>query len=156
MPTIHKEVVDHMMENDFFSQWLGIEVLEIKEGYSKIKMTVRKEMVNGFGIVHPPGTHHPIQARQGTPEPRRISRCRSTSQFQKLSRPKFQHRYWVHVLLFLLTLFTTTYMTWIGGWSYSMPILTILGAHEFGHYFYCRKYGVDASLPYFLPAPLFR
>ena len=45
-------VVDHMMENDFFSQWLGIEVLEIKEGYSKIKMTVRKEMVNGFGIVH--------------------------------------------------------------------------------------------------------
>lgn len=45
-------VVSHMMENDFFSQWLGIEVLEIKEGYSKIKMTVRKEMVNGFGIVH--------------------------------------------------------------------------------------------------------
>lgn len=45
-------VVQHMMDNDFFSQWLGIEVLEIKEGYSKIKMTVRKEMVNGFGIVH--------------------------------------------------------------------------------------------------------
>lgn len=45
-------VVDHMMENDFFSQWLGIQVLEIKEGYSKIKMGVRKEMVNGFGIVH--------------------------------------------------------------------------------------------------------
>lgn len=52
MSTIHKEVVAHMMENDAFSQWLGIEVLEIKEGYSKIKMTVRKEMVNGFGIVH--------------------------------------------------------------------------------------------------------
>jgi acyl-CoA thioesterase len=46
------EVVSHMMDNDFFSQWLGIEVLEIKEGYSRIKMTVRKEMVNGFGIVH--------------------------------------------------------------------------------------------------------
>ena len=45
-------VVNHMMENDLFSQWLGIEVLEIKEGYSKIKMTVRKEMINGFGIVH--------------------------------------------------------------------------------------------------------
>jgi acyl-CoA thioesterase len=52
MSTIHQDVVDHMMENDFFSQWLGIEVLAIKEGYSKIKMTVRKEMVNGFGIVH--------------------------------------------------------------------------------------------------------
>ncbi len=47
-----KEVVNHLMENDLFSKWLGIEVLEISEGYSKIKMTVRKEMMNGFGIVH--------------------------------------------------------------------------------------------------------
>jgi len=45
-------VVRHMMENDFFSQWLEIEILAISEGYSKIKMEVRKEMVNGFGIVH--------------------------------------------------------------------------------------------------------
>ena len=45
-------VVQHMMENDYFSQWMGVEVLEVKEGYSKIKMTIRKEMVNGFGIVH--------------------------------------------------------------------------------------------------------
>jgi acyl-CoA thioesterase len=45
-------VVDHMMENDFFSQWMGVEVLEVKEGYSRIRMTIRKEMVNGFGIVH--------------------------------------------------------------------------------------------------------
>lgn len=51
MPT-SQQVVTHMMKNDLFSQWLGIEVLEIKDGYSKIKMTVRKEMVNGFGIVH--------------------------------------------------------------------------------------------------------
>ena len=46
------KVVSHMMQNDFFSQWLGIEVLEVREGYSKIKMPVRKEMLNGFGIVH--------------------------------------------------------------------------------------------------------
>jgi acyl-CoA thioesterase len=45
-------VVNHMMEHDRFSQWLGIEVLEIREGYSKIKMIIREEMVNGFGIVH--------------------------------------------------------------------------------------------------------
>ena len=45
-------VVSHMMENDFFSQWMGVEVLEVKEGYSRIRMTIRKEMVNGFGIVH--------------------------------------------------------------------------------------------------------
>ena len=41
-----------MMQHDLFSQWLGIEVLEVKEGYSKIKMLVRPEMINGFGIVH--------------------------------------------------------------------------------------------------------
>lgn len=47
-----REVVAHMMKNDLFSQWLGVEVLDVKEGYSKIKMTVREEMINGFGIVH--------------------------------------------------------------------------------------------------------
>ena len=52
MQMIHDAVVSHMMENDFFSQWMGVEVLEVKEGYSKIKMTIREEMVNGFGIVH--------------------------------------------------------------------------------------------------------
>ncbi len=46
------KVVTHMLQNDLFSQWLGIFIIEIKEGYSKIKMTVRPEMVNGFGIVH--------------------------------------------------------------------------------------------------------
>ncbi|HEX8333311.1 MAG TPA: hydroxyphenylacetyl-CoA thioesterase PaaI [Segetibacter sp.] len=51
MPTAI-EVVENMMKHDLFSQWLGIDVLEVKEGYSKIKMTVRKEMINGFGIVH--------------------------------------------------------------------------------------------------------
>jgi len=47
-----RKVVDHMMEKDLFSQWLGIEVLEVREGYSRIKMEVRKEMINGFNIVH--------------------------------------------------------------------------------------------------------
>jgi len=46
------QVVDHMMKHDLFSQWLGIEVIEIKEGYSKIKMIIRKEMINGLGIIH--------------------------------------------------------------------------------------------------------
>ncbi|MCK9401886.1 MAG: hydroxyphenylacetyl-CoA thioesterase PaaI [Chitinophagaceae bacterium] len=47
-----QQVVTHMMEHDKFSQWLGITVLEIKEGYSKIQMPIRDEMVNGFGIAH--------------------------------------------------------------------------------------------------------
>jgi len=41
-----------MMDHDAFSQWMDVKVLDIKEGYSKIQMTIRKEMVNGFGIVH--------------------------------------------------------------------------------------------------------
>ena len=46
------KVVEQMMKDDAFSQWLGIEIVEIKEGYSKIKMTVRSEMMNGLNIVH--------------------------------------------------------------------------------------------------------
>ena len=47
-----KVVAEKVFEKDLFSQWLGIEILEIQEGYSKIAMTVRTEMINGLGIVH--------------------------------------------------------------------------------------------------------
>ncbi len=47
-----QDVVNKMMLDDRFSQWLGIQVMEIREGYSRIKMTVRPEMLNGLGIVH--------------------------------------------------------------------------------------------------------
>jgi acyl-CoA thioesterase len=47
-----KRVVDKMINGDAFTQWLGIEVLEITEGFCKLKMTVRKEMTNGFNIAH--------------------------------------------------------------------------------------------------------
>ena len=47
-----RTVVDHMMKHDLFSQWLGIQVIEIREGYSKIQMTLRDEMVNGFHVIH--------------------------------------------------------------------------------------------------------
>ncbi|MFZ4058458.1 MAG: hydroxyphenylacetyl-CoA thioesterase PaaI [Ferruginibacter sp.] len=45
-------VVQHMMQHDLFSQWLGISVIDIQEGYSKITMTIRPEMINGLGIIH--------------------------------------------------------------------------------------------------------
>jgi acyl-CoA thioesterase len=45
-------VVNKMMEKDLFSQWLGIRVLEIKEGYSRIEMELREEMINGLGVAH--------------------------------------------------------------------------------------------------------
>ena len=86
-------------------------------------------------------------------------------------------RSWRQLILFLLTVASTTLVGAahfasfsldfgsgslaadgpafiLNGLWYSASILAILGAHEFGHYFACRHYQVDASLPYFLPAPL--
>jgi len=92
----------------------------------------------------------------------------------RVLRPRI--RPWVHAVLFLLTIVTTTAagaLHWgsftagfspetvqpnwgwiLGGVWYSGTILAILGCHELGHYFACRYYRVDASLPYFLPVPL--
>jgi len=39
------------------------------------------------------------------------------------------------------------------GWPFSAALLTILLAHEFGHYFACRAHGIDTTLPLLLPAP---
>ncbi len=86
--------------------------------------------------------------------------------------PRRRGRPWLNLLLFLLTIGSTTFFgalhyegfalafepgetqttLWHGLW-YSVTILAILGAHEFGHYYACRYYRVDASIPYFLPAP---
>jgi membrane-associated protease RseP (regulator of RpoE activity) len=66
-------------------------------------------------------------------------------------RRKFQNRVWLHTLLLLLT-FGSTWL--VAGPAYAVTVIGILGAHELGHYFACRYYDVDASLPYFLPFPL--
>ncbi len=47
-----KDIVDRMMQEDFFSQWLGIKVVNVSPGSCLLQMTVRKEMLNGFGIAH--------------------------------------------------------------------------------------------------------
>lgn len=47
-----RALVDHLMEHDAFSRWLGVEVLEAEVGRSVLRMTVREEMVNGFGTSH--------------------------------------------------------------------------------------------------------
>lgn len=97
-------------------------------------------------------------------------------EFVWLPRKKFQDRRWLHALLLALTVGSTTLVGvshWIefaasagqpydlGWWSlglrgfwYSGTVLAILGCHELGHYLACRYYDVDASLPFFLPAPL--
>ena len=50
--TLAENVVDKMYENDWFSQWLGIERVEVKDGRCVLKMKIRKEMLNGFAIAH--------------------------------------------------------------------------------------------------------
>lgn len=47
-----QEIVNKMMDGDAFSRWLGIDILEIEKGYSKLRMTIKEPMVNGFTIVH--------------------------------------------------------------------------------------------------------
>ncbi len=47
-----QKVVNHMMEHDRFSQWLGIKCLVMEAGKSVIQMQVREEMLNGFGLIH--------------------------------------------------------------------------------------------------------
>lgn len=74
-------------------------------------------------------------------------------------------RYFLHFLLFVLTIGTTTltgaflrgkdpflsFDNFSYGFKYSFALLAILFAHEMGHYLYSRKYKVRASLPYFIP-----
>ncbi len=47
-----KDIVNKMLNNDAMSQWLGIELLSIEKGKATVKMMVRDEMTNGFGIAH--------------------------------------------------------------------------------------------------------
>ena len=45
-------ITHHMLRLDQSSQWLGIEIVEVSEGYCKAKMKLREEMINGLGVVH--------------------------------------------------------------------------------------------------------
>lgn len=47
-----QRIAEKMMEKDAFSRWLGIEILEILPGQAKIRMIIRNEMLNGFGVSH--------------------------------------------------------------------------------------------------------
>ena len=46
------EIFHQMFDNDPFSQWMGIALIEISEGACSLQMTVRPEMLNGFGVAH--------------------------------------------------------------------------------------------------------
>src|SRR5437868_1070818 len=105
-----------------------------------------------------------------------------TTEVVYVARPRRQ--YWLHILLFLMTLFTTLVVgsrlewnflqglppfnmedgifpvawalrsghLWLGV-PFSLTLMLILLAHEMGHYLCCVKYGVSATLPFFIPFP---
>lgn len=50
--TLAERVVDRMYDHDWFSQWLGIERVEVKPGRCVLRMKIRKDMLNGFAIAH--------------------------------------------------------------------------------------------------------
>src|ERR1700754_1162167 len=94
-----------------------------------------------------------------------------------------EHRYWLHALLLLLTLVSTSVVGagmarsfalnqppdfadfegyvrifrdpayLLSGFPFSLTLMGILLAHEFGHFFAARYYHVNVTLPFFLPAP---
>jgi membrane-associated protease RseP (regulator of RpoE activity) len=67
----------------------------------------------------------------------------------------------INLGLFVVTCFTTFLTGWLqnGAWQsgiwYSVGIISILSAHEMGHYLMCRKYKIKATLPFFIPFPPF-
>jgi membrane-associated protease RseP (regulator of RpoE activity) len=97
-----------------------------------------------------------------------------------LEEARVQRFPWVNVVLFALTCLSTLIMgtalmgmythsmddvvsffgaivrspaVLLSGLPFSLSIMTILLGHEMGHYLTCRYYGIDATLPYFIPAP---
>lgn len=47
-----KEIVAMMMEKDYFSQWMGLEIMDLGPGYCTLRMSVTRDMLNGFAILH--------------------------------------------------------------------------------------------------------
>ncbi|WP_413531976.1 hydroxyphenylacetyl-CoA thioesterase PaaI [Empedobacter brevis] len=47
-----QKLLNKMLDHDKFSEWLGLEVIEVKPGYAKLKAKIRPEMMNGVGSVH--------------------------------------------------------------------------------------------------------
>jgi len=78
-----------------------------------------------------------------------------------------KERRWINVVLLIATFFTTMFVgsllygadienapsEVLQGIPFSMAIMTVLGAHEAGHYLMAKKHGMQTSLPYFIPFP---
>lgn len=121
---------------------------------------------------------------QNSPEVYIPSEIYAPSGGEVVIAPLLKHRYWLHLLLLVLTFFTTLVvgarLEWnflngkppftlddgifpvmwalqgnrlLLGLPFSLTLMLILLAHEMGHYLYCVRYGVSATLPFFIPFP---
>src|SRR6185437_6188798 len=91
----------------------------------------------------------------------------SDQQVVYVTRPR--QRYWLHILLLVVTFFTTLVVGARLEWNFqhglppfllddsifpfSWTLMSILLAHEMGHYLYCLRYRISATLPFFIPFP---
>lgn len=77
-------------------------------------------------------------------------------------KPSKISRHHINIVLFLATIASTFFAGYyfighgvIDGITFCVAIMAIIGIHETAHYFAARKYGIKATLPYFIPAPTF-
>jgi membrane-associated protease RseP (regulator of RpoE activity) len=139
--------------------------------------TSRRSSENGASGQDAPGQDAPehdlpAQRPSGNGAPRGGPPSPDTVFHPKKAPQEARDRYWLHALLFLLTLASCV---WTGGWQwtgrylyyaeagfaaqvldglrYAVPLLLFLTVHEFGHYFAARRHGVSTSLPYYIPFP---
>jgi membrane-associated protease RseP (regulator of RpoE activity) len=143
----------------YFTHWreLPLGDREIVEGYVD-PVHAAPSPVLARAIERWPGAHY----WENTPDGR-------TLVLVSEDRPP-RERWWLHVLLFALTLLSMTVAgaTFAGipaewslpsmeamriGLTFSLPLAAILAAHESGHYLLARRYRVNASPPFFLPFP---
>lgn len=48
----YRELVEKLLRQDPFSNWMGIEIIEVNEGFCNIRCRIREDMINGFGVAH--------------------------------------------------------------------------------------------------------
>ncbi|MBI5486853.1 MAG: site-2 protease family protein [Deltaproteobacteria bacterium] len=122
----------------------------------------------------------PVSAEDAAAPPgglrRRLGRLRTPLDIAARFVAVEPQRVFVPLVLFLLTVLSTLYVgrgfveayseevgagpagstgTFLDGWPYALPLLSILLCHEMGHYVAARIHGIPVSLPYFIPIPIF-
>jgi membrane-associated protease RseP (regulator of RpoE activity) len=133
------------------------------EAYEKIKENIQEKFSDRFIVIFQEGLNgKPFFVLVPNPQ---LARDNPRAQ-EKLTRPGLA------LVMLFATLLTTTFVgmqvagfkieqvqsqprVFLAGLQYALPLMTILGLHELGHYFTSLRYKIRSTLPYFIPMPLF-